>query len=453
MRLQDIIAKKRDGGTLDAGEIAFFIRGYAHGNLPDYQAAALMMAIYLRGMEVAETAVLTREMADSGRRLDLSGLPRPTVDKHSTGGVGDKTSLVVVPILAAAGIPVCKMSGRGLGHTGGTLDKLESIPGFRVDLDPAAMVGQVARVGACLAGQTADLAPADKKIYALRDATATVGSLPLIVSSILSKKLAGGADRFLFDVKVGSGALVRTEDEACALARALVEGAAAHGKPAVALLTDMSQPLGSAVGNALEVREAIETLTPGGGPPDPGRDRFRDLCLVLAAEGIALAKGTEGNARAEAEAVLRGGDALRVFRKIVAAQGGDVEAVDDPAGRLPRAPFVAPVTAPSAGRVRGVDAAAIGNVVVTLGGGRAAKEDRIDPAVGVMMRKRIGDPIAEGEPLAEIHGRSRDEAEALAPRLRAAFDVAPSAEPAAAPVPPLVLGRESSGALAGRVSA
>ena len=432
MRIQDIIARKRDGAVLSADEIAFFVRSYTAGELPDYQASALLMAIYLRGMDAAETAALTGAMVDSGRRLDLSPLPHPTLDKHSTGGVGDKTSLVVVPILAAAGVPVCKMSGRGLGHTGGTLDKLESIPGFRVDLSPDEMLAQVRQVGACLAGQTTEIAPADKKLYALRDATSTVGSLPLIVSSILSKKLAGGADAFLFDVKVGSGALLPTAEAARELARALVAGARAHGRPAVALLTDMDQPLGDTIGNALEVREAILTLTPGAGNVSP---RFRELCLTLAAEGLHLAG--RGEPRAEAERVLRDGSALRVFRAIVEAQGGDVSVVDDP-DRLPRAPHVLSVPAPARGTISAINAAELGTAVIELGGGRARKEDVIDHAVGLVIRRHVGARVDEGTVLAEIHAVSVAQAAGALPRVAAAFRIGPH------PVsePPLVLGRE-----------
>lgn len=436
MRMPEVIATKRDGGALPAGAIHHFVRDYTQGDVPDYQASALLMAIYLQGMTDEETAALTEAMAESGGRLDLSALPHPTLDKHSTGGVGDKTSLVVVPILAACGVPVCKMSGRGLGHTGGTLDKLESIPGFRVDLSPGEMVAQVRRVGACLAGQTADLAPADKKLYALRDATATVGSLPLIVSSILSKKLAGGADRFLFDVKVGAGALVRSADEARALAQALVRGARANGKPAVALLTDMDQPLGRTIGNALEVGEAIRTLTPGAGDVC---SRFRDLCLLLAAEGLALAGRRPHEARREAEQALDEGRALQAFRAIVEAQGGTATVLDRP-DDLERAPAVLPVRAPRGGYLRAVDAAALGRVVVGLGGGRTRKEDGIDHRVGLVLEKRVGDAVDAGIILAHLHAATLEEAEASVPQVLSGYRIVADA----VPQPPILLGREAA---------
>ncbi len=439
MRIQDIIARKRDGGTLSPEEIRYFVAAYTAGDLPDYQASALLMAIYLRGMDMGETAALTAAMADSGQRLDLSSLPGPTLDKHSTGGVGDKASLVVVPILAAAGIPVCKMSGRGLGHTGGTLDKLESIPGFRVGLSPAEMMAQVARVGACLAGQTEDVAPADKKLYALRDATATVGSLPLIVGSILSKKLAGGADAFVFDVKVGSGALVASEAAARELARALVRGAASHGKQAVALLTDMDEPLGDTIGNALEVREAIATLTPGTAGVS---SRFRDLCLTLAAEGLALAgraTAASGDAHALAQKLLEEGKAREVFRAIVEAQNGDTRVVDNP-DRLPRAPLIVPVEAQAAGYVARIDAAALGGVVVALGGGRARKEDAIDYGVGIVLHRHVGDAVENGTVLAEMHVAASAQAQALRSQVASAFSITERAVSR----PPLIIGRETA---------
>ncbi|MBC8141706.1 MAG: thymidine phosphorylase, partial [Armatimonadetes bacterium] len=320
MRAQEIIAVKRDGQELMADAIEAFVRGYVRGEIADYQASAFLMAVYLRGMTTTETAALTRSMAQSGETLDLSGLS-PTVDKHSTGGVGDKASLIVIPLLAAAGAFVCKMSGRGLGHTGGTLDKLEAIPGYRIGLSPVEMVAQVRTIGACLAGQTETLAPADKKLYALRDATATVGCLPLIVSSILSKKLAGGAKHFLFDVKVGGGAFLDGDDAATELAQALVDGAAANGRSAVAVLTDMNAPLGKTVGNALEVREAIAVLR-----GEPGIDEaLRELCLTLAGEAFALCgiSATPDAGKVRAESLLNSGAAAQKLRQIIAAQGGD----------------------------------------------------------------------------------------------------------------------------------
>jgi pyrimidine-nucleoside phosphorylase len=422
MRIQDIIAAKRDGGTLTEAQLRWFVEAYLRDEVKDYQASALLMAIYLRGMDANETAALTKAMADSGQRLDPTAIAagRPTLDKHSTGGVGDKTTLVVVPLLAAAGIAVCKMSGRGLGHTGGTLDKLEAIPGFRVGLSPEEMLSQVGRIGACLAGQTADLAPADKRLYALRDATATVGSLPLIVSSILSKKLAGGADSFLFDVKVGSGALMRTEDDARALAQTLVDGAAASGKQCIAVLSDMNQPLGNTIGNALEVAEAIRTLTPG---TESVNARFRELCLTLTAEGLRLTGIATGDeARQTAERLLISGAALTKFREIVEAQGGDTSVVEEPM-RLPKAPIVSHVPSPETGYVTAIDTAELGNIVVALGGGRARKEDTIDPAVGLVIHAAVGAKIAKGESLAEIHARSGTEADAAVTRIQGAYTI------------------------------
>ncbi len=430
--LPEIIANKRDGHALTRAQIDAFVHGFTRGDVPDYQASALLMAIYLRGMNDQETADLTDAMARSGQMLDLSVLPvgKPTLDKHSTGGVGDKTSLVVVPLLAAAGISVCKMSGRGLGHTGGTLDKLESIPGFRVDLTPDEMLAEVANVGACLAGQTGDLAPADKKIYALRDATATVGSLPLIVSSILSKKLAGGAQSFLFDVKAGSGALMETVEDARNLAQSLVNGAEANGRRAIAVLSDMSQPLGETVGNALEVAEAIRVLTPGA-TLGPASARFRDLCLALTAEGLRLT-GIDGNV----ETLLQSGAALRSFRAIVEAQHGDVSVVDNPA-LLPRAPVVVDVPAPQGGTIAAWNAAELGQTVVGLGGGRVRKEDSIDPAVGLVMAVSIGQSVQSGEPLAYVHARDEQSAQVAVERVLSACSFAQAGETVAEP--PLII--------------
>lgn len=426
MRIQDVIAKKRDGGVLTNEEIAFFVAGYTSGNgVTDYQAAALLMAIYLRGMNPAETASLTSAMAASGRRIDLADvLPAdvPTLDKHSTGGVGDKATLIVVPILVAAGIAVCKMSGRGLGHTGGTLDKLESIPGFRTSLTIDEMTAQVAQIGGCIAGQTAELAPADRKLYALRDATATVASLPLIVGSILSKKLAGGAESFVFDVKFGGGALLRERVDAEALAAALIAGASANGRRAVAVLSDMSQPLGRAVGNALEVAEAVAQLTSA---PDVD-GRLLSLCLRLAAEGLVLTgkASTRDAGEATAAAILDSGAARDAFRSIVSAQGGDARVVGDPWTVLPRSPVVREVRASRAGYVAAVDAEAVGRIVVALGGGRASKDDAIDPAVGIVILAPVGAHVTSGAPLAEIHARSDDDADSVTATLATSFRVA-----------------------------
>ena len=420
MRMQDIIAVKRDGGSLSNDAIRTWIRGCVDGSIPDYQSAALLMAIVLRGMDARETADLTVAMAESGARIDPGAIPG-ALDKHSTGGVGDKTTLVVVPLLAAAGVPICKMSGRGLGHTGGTVDKLASIPGFQLERSPEQMVSQVLEIGACLCGQSAALAPADAKLYALRDVTGTVGSLPLIVASILSKKLAGGAGTFLFDVKAGGGALMRTISEAEALARALVEASAAAGRRARALVTDMEQPLGRMVGNALEVREAIEALDPRTATnADP---RLRALCRELAAEGVSLMHGLEpGDAGLVVDRVWADGSALRMFRNVVAAQGGNPAVVDNPA-LLPVAPVVVPVAAEVAGVVGSIDARSMGTTVVGLGGGRSRKEDTIDPRVGVEIAALVGARVAAGEPLGWVHAADRDAADAAVAAIRDAFTI------------------------------
>ncbi|WP_309706775.1 thymidine phosphorylase [Armatimonas sp.] len=416
MHIPEIIAKKRDGGALTAAEITFFVDGYTTGAVPDYQAAALLMAIYLQGMDGAETATLTAAMAGSGQQLDLSDLPH-ALDKHSTGGVGDKTSLIVVPILAAAGVPVCKMSGRGLGHTGGTLDKLEAISGLSVALSPEQMLAQVHSVGACLAGQTETLAPADKKLYALRDATATVACLPLIVSSILSKKLAGGAPSFLFDVKVGSGALMKTQADALALAEALVAGSIANGRRATALVTDMSQSLGRTIGNALEVNEALELLE----NPASAEPRLLELCLRLSAEGISLAQGSSVEAgREQAETVLKSGAARDKFLAIIAAQGGNL------AQCLPEAPIVVPVTAPIAGTIQAMETQALGELVVRLGGGRATKEAHIDPAVGLVLQVTVGQRVEAGQVLAFVHARAPEAVEQAIAATLAAILITPA---------------------------
>lgn len=429
-RVDDLIRKKRDGGSLDPEEIRWLIAGYTGGTIPDYQMSAWLMAVYFRGMTPAETAALTQAMVDSGRRVDLSAIPGVKVDKHSTGGVGDKTTLVLAPLVAAAGLKVAKLSGRGLGHTGGTLDKLESIPGFRVDLAPERFLQQVRDIGVAVAGQGPDLVPADGKLYALRDVTATVDSIPLIASSVMSKKIAGGADAMVLDVKVGRGAFMADLDAARRLARAMLEIARAHGRRAAAVLSSMDQPLGRAVGNALEVREALETLA-GGGPPD-----LRALCLELGARLMVLAGAARDAdaARPELERLLAGGAALAKFEAMVAAQGGDARVVADP-GLLPAAPVIMPVTAPASGYVQGLDCLEVGRVALALGAGRAYKGQPVDPAVGVVLPRKVGDPVRAGDVVATVHARRREEAEAAAARLAAAYRIGP--EPV--PPPPLVL--------------
>jgi pyrimidine-nucleoside phosphorylase len=428
MRAIDIIEKKRDGLELTAEEIDFFIQGYTRGDIPDYQAAAWLMAVYLRGMSERETRDLTLAMARSGEMLDLSDVAPVVADKHSSGGIGDKVTLVVAPIVAACGVPVGKMTGRGLGFTGGTVDKLESIPGFRTDLSSQEFKAQLARIGIVITGQSENLAPADRKLYALRDVTGTVSSLPLIVSSIMSKKLAGGATAILLDVKVGSGAFMKTVDEATRLAEAMVRLGRELGRRVGALVSDMNQPLGWTVGNALEVQEAINVLHEDG-PPD-----LREHCLVVVAEMLALAgrvaDSTEGVELA-AQAIADG-SAWRKFRALIAAQGGDVRFVDEP-DRLPRAPIVEPIPAPTDGYLQKVDAAQVGMAVVDLGGGREKKEDPIDHSVGVIVHYKVGDRVQKGTPLCTIHASDRFRLERAKVRLLQAHTIGPE------PVPPLPL--------------
>ncbi len=442
MNAVDIIAHKRDGRELSAEEISYFIAGLVAGRVPDYQASAWLMAVFLRGMTSGETLALTLAMRDSGTCVDLSDLPNgPALDKHSTGGVGDKTTLVVVPILASCGVPMLKMSGRGLGYSGGTVDKLESIPGFRADLSVAAAKAQAARIGAALIGQSAELAPADKILYGLRDVTATIECAPLIASSIMSKKLAGGAQRIVLDVKVGRGAFMKTRAQAEALARALIEIGDGAGVPTSAVLTAMDAPLGVTVGNALEVREAIEVLNAGERIEAlaPATRRFADLCLELAAHGL-IAVGKAANpaeGRTMARERLTGRFGARKFAEIVAAQGGP-ETCEAILAALPVAPIRYPVRAARAGFVSGLDAEAVGKLAVQLGAGRATKNDDIDPAVGIVLAKTLGAAVAMGDTLATLHFGNADAArqETLADDLRAAFSFAPGPD---APAPPASL--------------
>lgn len=401
MRAVDIIAKKRDGQALDETEIQWFIRAYSNDQLPDYQAAALLMAIVLRGMTIDETTALTLAMAESGETLDLSEIAEYVVDKHSSGGVGDKTSLVVLPLVASCGVPVAKMSGRGLGFSGGTLDKLEAIPGFRADLSEAQFYEQAQRIGLSLAGQSRDLAPADGKLYALRDVTATVPSLPLIASSIMSKKIAAGANGIVLDVKTGSGAFMRTLDDARELAQVMVGIGQQVGRDVVALLSDMNQPLGCAVGNALEVIEAVDTLK-GGGP-----EEFRLHCLEVAAYMLQLAgrgdRWTDlDGVKHDLEQQIGSGAALAKFREMVDAQGGDIHVIDQP-GLLPQASLVESIPAPQSGYVARVLAEDIAWAAFDLGAGREKKGDPIDPAVGVVVHKKVGDPVEVGEAVATVY--------------------------------------------------
>jgi len=398
MRAVDIIIRKRDKGELTQGEIEFFIKGFVSGDVADYQASAFAMAVLLNGMVPRETTDLTLAMAHSGQMLDLSDVVDLAVDKHSSGGVGDKTSLAVLPIVAACGLPVGKMSGRGLGFSGGTLDKLESIPGYRVDLTTDEFKKQLKDKGIVLTGQSLDLAPADGKLYALRDVTGTVQSIPLIASSIMCKKLAAGAQAILLDVKTGLGAFMETLDEARQLANLMVDIGKLAGREVVALLSDMNQPLGNAVGNSLEVLEAIETLR-SAGPQD-----FREHCLHVGAHLLVLGKRAQDLAegRAMAEKSIADGSAFEKFRVLVQAQGGDVSYVDDPS-KFPRAEYVEVVESPRNGYLAQIQARSVGEAAVTLGAGRAQKSDPIDHAVGFVIHHKVGDKLEKGEPLFTIH--------------------------------------------------
>ena len=424
MNAVDIIVKKRDGAELSSDEIDFFIRGYSNGRIPDYQAAAWAMAVYFQGMSDAETTTLTLAMAASGEQLDLhDSLPPGTVivDKHSSGGVGDKTTLAVGPIVAACGLPVGKMSGRGLSFTGGTIDKLESIAGWKPELTEAQFRRQLQEIGLVVAGQTADLAPADKALYALRDVTGTVPSLPLIASSIMSKKLAAGADAIVLDVKCGHGAFMETLDDAKALAKLMVAIGVRAGRKVVALITQMQQPLGHAVGNALEVAEAIVTLQ-GKGPVD-----FQTLVEQVAAEMLQVGapqgqRVTLEAARQQVQAALASGAALAKLRAFVVAQGGDGAMIDDPT-RLPHAPVRVNVPSPRAGVVQGVDSRAIGLAVMALGGGRQKKGDPIDYGVGVMVHAKVGDTVAAGNALCTIHAAHADAAQAVMAQILGAYTI------------------------------
>lgn len=415
MKAVDVIIKKRDGMELSREEIEFFINGITRGSIPDYQAAAWAMAVLLNGMTERETTDLTMAMARSGEMLDLSGVVPLAVDKHSTGGVGDKTTLVVEPLVAACGLPVGKMSGRGLGFSGGTLDKMESIPGFRVNLTREEFLQKLGDEGLVLAGQSGDLAPADGKLYALRDVTGTVPSIPLIASSIMSKKIAAGAQAIVLDVKVGTGAFMETLPEARQLAELMVAIGRLSGRKVVALLSDMNQPLGNAVGNALEVKEAIDTLQ-GGGPAD-----FWEHCLVVASHLLVVGRKAVDidEARRMAETTLQDGIAWQQFRRLVTSQGGEVSVVDKPA-LLPQAPLVETVAAERSGYLLGIDAREVGETSVELGAGRARKEDPIDHAVGIVIHHKVGDHIGKGEGLFTIHANDLSKMVAARKRLLAA---------------------------------
>lgn len=421
MLMTDLIAAKRDGGELSTEEIDFMIQGYTRGEIPDYQMSAMCMAILLRGMNDRETLDMTMSMMRSGETLDLSPIQGLKADKHSTGGVGDKTSLVLCPMVAACGLKIAKMSGRGLGHTGGTIDKLESFPGFHTGISEERFFKNVNEIGISIMGQTADIDPADKKIYALRDVTGTVPSIPLIVSSIMSKKLASGADIIVLDVKCGSGAFMKTLDDAKKLAEGLTRVGRLAGKKCAAVITDMDQPLGSAVGNALEVKEAIAVLE------GEKQGDLLELCLsigslMLAEAGIAqsVEQGRERLLGAIAD-----GSALNKLAQMVAAQDGDNRAVYDPS-MLPDAAVKLPVPASRTGYVRRIEAEQVGLVSMHLGGGRVTKESEIDLSVGVVLDKKVGDYVAEGESLGTIHASSMEKAQQAAELLRGCYELADS---------------------------
>ncbi len=400
MRMYDIIAEKRDGRELTLPEIQFFIDGYVRGEIPDYQASALLMAIYLKGMTARETADLTQCMARSGETVDLSSIAGVKVDKHSTGGVGDKTTLIAAPIAASLGVRVAKMSGRGLGHTGGTVDKMESIPGMKTSLGREAFFRIVREVGISVIGQSGNLVPADKKLYALRDVTATVESIPLIASSIMSKKIAAGSDCILLDVKTGSGAFMKTAEDSVRLAETMVSIGEQAGRRTVALITDMNRPLGRAIGNSLEICEVCETLK-GRGPED-----LTILCVELAANMLALAgKGELSACRKMSEAQIQNGAGYRKLREMVAAQGGDVSVLDDNS-KFERAAVRREVTAPKTGYLCAMDTEQCGAASVELGAGREKKEDPVDYSAGIVLRRTVGDRVEAGEPLAELYSSS-----------------------------------------------
>lgn len=420
MLMTDIIVKKRDGFKLTADEIKFFVDGYTKGEIPDYQMSALLMAILIRGMDREETLELTMAMMHSGETLDLSGIKGVKADKHSTGGVGDKTSLILCPMVAAQGVKIAKMSGRGLGHTGGTIDKLESFPGFNTGISEETFMANVNDFGIAIAGQTADLDPADKKMYALRDVTGTVPSIPLIVSSIMSKKLAAGADVIVLDVKSGSGSFMKTEDDARELAENLTAVGKMAGKKTVAVITDMDEPLGNAIGNALEVKEAIEVLR------GEKKGELLELCLTLGACILTEAGIAENDDEAR-QMLIRGiedGSALNKLAQLVEGQGGDKNAVYN-TGLLPAAPVRYEAICKETGYVKHISAADVGLVSMHLGGGRVTKESEIDLSVGLILNKKVGDRVEAGESLGTIHATSMEKAEQAAELLRGCYTIVP----------------------------
>ena len=436
MRMYDIIHKKREGGELTREELRFFVQGFTRGEIPDYQASALLMAIFFRGMTRRETGDLTLEMAGSGDRVDLSALPGVKVDKHSTGGVGDKTSLIIGPIAAACGVTIAKMSGRGLGHTGGTVDKLESIPGLRTDIPRQEFFDIVKRTGLSIIGQSGNLCPADKKLYALRDVTATVESQPLIASSIMSKKIAAGADAILLDVKVGSGAFMKTLEDSRALAREMVRIGSQVGRQTVALITDMDMPLGRKIGNALEVQEAVEVLS------GKGDHRLRSLCLELSANMVYLGRQAETmeGARAKAVEAVRSGGALEKLRQMAEAQGGDPSYITNPE-KFTISPACVEIAAPQGGYITRLDAEGCGLAAVELGAGRETKESSIDFGAGIILLKNKGDRVEQGQPIARLYAQSK----ALCRRGEERFFQALEVGPQAPQTGPMILDRVAEG--------
>ncbi|ABV64229.1 MULTISPECIES: pyrimidine-nucleoside phosphorylase [Bacillus] len=408
MRMVDIIAKKRDGKELSSEEISFFVKGYTDGTIPDYQASALAMAIFFQDMTDQERADLTLAMANSGDTIDLSAIEGIKVDKHSTGGVGDTTTLVLAPLVAALDVPVAKMSGRGLGHTGGTVDKLEAVKGFHVEITKDEFIELVNRHKVAVIGQSGNLTPADKKLYALRDVTGTVNSIPLIASSIMSKKIAAGADAIVLDVKTGAGAFMKTPEDSEKLAKAMVRIGNNVGRQTMAVISDMSQPLGLAIGNSLEVKEAIDTLK-GEGPED-----LNELVLTLGSQMVVLAKKAEtlDEAREKLIEVMKNGKALEKFKEFLENQGGDGSIVDQPE-KLPQAPYQIEVPAKEAGVVAEIVADEIGVAAMILGAGRATKEDDIDLSVGIMLNKKVGDRVEKGDSLVTLHANREDVANVM----------------------------------------
>lgn len=431
MRMFDIIAKKRDGKVLTSEEIEFFVNGYVNGDIPDYQISALLMAIYLNGMNVDETTTLTMLMARSGEVIDLSSIPGIKVDKHSTGGVGDKTTFIISPIVASCGVPVAKMSGRGLGHTGGTIDKMESIPGMKTNIDREEFFDIVRNVGACVIGQSGNIVPADKKLYALRDVTATIESIPLIASSIMSKKLAAGSDAILLDVKTGSGAFMKTTDEAIELAKAMVAIGEKVGRKTIALITDMDRPLGKSIGNALEMKEVCDTLK-GKGPKD-----LTELCLTLATNMLYLAgKGSLDDCYDLAKDALESGKAFEKLKEMVKAQGGDVSVIEDNS-KFESSKVARGLAAAQEGYIYSMDTEKCGVASMILGAGREKKEDTIDYSAGVIIHKKIGDYVKRGDLIASLYSSSEEKCISSSRLLGEAIKIS-SAEPV---VKPIVLAR------------